>query len=396
MAAPNTEEIRRLAEAELNQMVELRREVHRHPELGFEEHRTTALIDEAMSALGLEKLACPTTTGSAWRLEGGGGEGRGVLLRADIDALPIEERSGEAFSSEVAGVMHACGHDAHLAQLIGAAATLSSRADELPGRYVFVFQPAEEGLGGAEAMVEGGLLEGLGLSRSIGCHLGSIFPAGMVGLREGITMAAYRELHINIHGIGGHGAAYTAGANPLLAAAVLAQRLGDIVEDLTYEGTSCQCTAGQLLAGTAANVIPEHASLRGTLRTFTDEQQTEALGRLDALLVELGDQTGCHFDLSFAGASRAVRNDATATAVVRSAGEAMLGADKVFTIPPLSPSEDVSVFMDLLPGCFFFVGAAKPDGSSGMHHEPSFAIDEACMPIGAGLLAAGAIALSRS
>ena len=390
MGTLSTKKIRGLVDKRTDQMIEIRRELHQHPELSFEETGTTELIDGACSALGLEKGFCPTPTGAVWSLEGGK-PGKTVIIRADIDALPILEESDLSFRSKNDGAMHACGHDAHVAQALGAAGALSARAEDLPGRYVFLFQPAEEGLGGAAAMIEGGVLEGLDATAVIGCHLASIVPAGLVGVRAGVTMADVYALRIEITGIGGHGAAYTDGANPLLAGAHLVTRLGDVVANMSLEGTDCQCTAGVLHAGTAANVIPSHAVVRGTLRTFTPEQTTSAIANLEALLVELTASTGCTFDLHLGEHAPAVTNDAAMTELVRGVAVNTVGEGSVITMPPVSPSDDVSEFLNRIPGCYFFVGAGLADGSSGMHHNPGFSIDEACMPIAATVLASAAV-----
>ena len=394
MRTPTTEDLAALVAAETDDLVAIRRDLHRHPELGFAEVRTTAVIDDAMTQIGAERLACPTPTGSVWAIQGGQ-PGRTVMLRADIDALPITETAPLDFASETEGLMHACGHDAHVAQMIGAARALAARAEDLPGRHIILFQPAEEALGGAEAMIAGGVLDGLDIERVVGCHVASTAPTGLVGVRHGIAMADVRSVRVEIEGIGGHGAAYTSGANPLLAAANLAQRLGEVAADLTYEGVDCTCTAGVLHAGTAGNVIPAHARLRGTLRTFTPEQTDTALARLDALILELTAETGCTFHLHFDDTAPAVRNDEAVSDLVRSAATEVVGDRCVFAMPPVAPSDDVSFFLDRIPGCYFFVGAAKADGTSGMHHNPGFAIDEGCLSIAARVLAGSAIACAQ-
>jgi amidohydrolase len=391
MTVPTPGDLAALVRAGTDRMVDVRRDLHRHPELGFAETRTTARIAEVANGLGLGPLPCPTDTGSVWSLAGGR-PGATVLLRADIDALPIDETTDVGFASEVDGCMHACGHDAHVAQLLGAAAALSRRAEDLPGRYVFLFQPAEEIVGGATAMLEGGVLDGLDPVAVVGCHVASVIPTGLVGVRRGIVMSDARSLRIDVHGIGGHGAAYTDGADPLAAAARLALRLGDLVEGLELEGTPCACSAGMLRAGTAPNVIPSHATVSGTLRTFTSAHTATALARLDDLVAELASTTGCTFDVTEQGHTPAVVNDPGVTAVVRDAAVGVLGADAVVDLPPVAPSDDVSEFLARIPGSYFFVGARRADGTSGMHHNPGFAIDEACMPVGAAVLAAAAVA----
>ena len=221
--------------------------------------------------------------------------------------------------------------------------------------------------------------------------MASIIPVGMVGVRPGIAMSDAHALRVDVHGIGGHGAAYLDGANPLTAVARLALRLHGVVDGLSLEGTDCACTAGVLRSGTAPNVIPSHASLSGTLRTFTPAQTSASLGRLDALLAELGEETGCAFELTFTGRTPAVTNDAGVTALVRDVAVEAVGDRAVVDLPPVAPSDDVSEFLQRVPGSYFFVGAQRADGSSGMHHNPGFAIDEACMPVAATVLAAAAV-----
>ena len=211
MATPTTAEIAALVVTEQDRMVDVRRTLHRHPELSFLETDTTSLIDEHAAAIGLTKGFCPTDTGAVWTLDGGQ-PGRTVLIRADIDALPIVETAPIDFASEVEGVMHACGHDAHAAQLLGTAAALAARAEDLPGRYVFLVQPAEEALGGAIAMIDGGVLDSLGAEAVVGCHVASIAPVGLIGIKPGIAMSDSRKITIEASGVGGHGALYTGGA----------------------------------------------------------------------------------------------------------------------------------------------------------------------------------------
>ena len=237
MATPTTAEIAALVENEQDRMVDVRRTLHRHPELSFLETDTTSLIDEHAAAIGLTKGFCPTDTGAVWTLDGGQ-PGRTVLIRADIDALPIVETAPIDFASEVEGVMHACGHDAHAAQLLGTAAALAARAEDLPGRYVFLFQPAEEALGGAIAMIDGGVLDHLGAEAVVGCHVASIAPVGLIGIKPGIAMSDSRKITIEASGVGGHGALYTGGADPIVAIALVATRLGGVVEGLELDRLS--------------------------------------------------------------------------------------------------------------------------------------------------------------
>jgi amidohydrolase len=380
-------------DAAFDEMVDTRRALHAHPELGFEEHVTTTLIRDRLGALGLTERPVATPTGGAFVLEGGR-PGRTVVLRADIDALAVHEQVDVGFRSTVDGHMHACGHDAHTAVLLGAARVLTARAEELPGRYLFVFQPGEESLMGARTMVEGGLLEGLEGARVIGHHVASTLPVGLVGVRGGITMSEVHSLRITLRGAGGHGAMPTGSGDVVRAIARLVDDLGGVVAGLGYEGTDCVCTAGRLRAGSAPNVIPDHAVLEGTLRTFTADQRTEALGRLRALCDTLAADQGVTVELELPGHAPAVVNDPGLSALVAAAARARVGHERVLAMPPVAPSDDVSEFLDRLPGCYFFVGGGHPDGSSGVHHAPTFAIDEEALRVACAVTVDGALAMA--
>jgi amidohydrolase len=283
-------------EAVFDEMVDHRRSVHRRPELAFAEHHTTALIRDRMGALGLDEVIRVTDTGGIFALDGGR-PGRTVVIRADIDALPIQEDSATPFHSDVDGIMHACGHDVHVASLLGVASALQARQEDLPGRYILLFQPAEEALCGAKKMIEGGALEAMAGARLVGFHVTSQLPTGMVALRGGIAMSEAHSLRIILSGPGGHGAILNAKGDVIRATADLVARLGEVAIGLTYEGSHCVCSAGMLSAGTAVNVVPTTATVAGTLRTFTDPHREEAFARLRALCADIGDSHGVAVEL---------------------------------------------------------------------------------------------------
>ncbi len=380
-------------DAVYDQMVDLRRAVHRRPELAFAEHDTTTLIRDHMATLGIAESLRVTDTGGIFAMDGGR-PGRTVVLRADIDALPVQEDEARAGHSEVEGLMHACGHDVHVGSLLGAASVLASRRDDLPGRYVFLFQPGEEALCGAKAMVSGGALSVMEGARLIGFHVTSVIPTGMVALRAGVTMSEAHSLRITLRGPGGHGAVPTATGDVIRATAELVGRLGSVVEGLAFEGSDCVCSAGTLRAGTAVNVVPTTATVTGTLRTFTDAQRQDAVDRLVALCATVAEDQGVEVDLELPEHTPAVVNDAAVVELVESEAKVVLGDDAVFRMPPAAPSDDVSEFLNHLPGCYFFVGGAAVDGSSGMHHSPTFSVEDDSLRVGASVLVRGALALA--
>jgi hippurate hydrolase len=383
-------------DAVFDQMVDLRRAVHRRPELAFEERVTTALIRDHMASLGIEEALRVTETGGIFAMDGGQ-RGGTVVVRGDIDALPVQEESTRRpWGSDIEGLMHACGHDVHVAAVLGAASVLASRREDLPGRYVFLFQPGEEALCGGRAMVEGGALSVMEGARLVGFHVTSVIPTGLVALRAGITMSEAHSLRITLHGPGGHAAVPSATGDVIRATAVLIARLGSVVEGLSYEGTDCVCSAGTLRAGTAVNVVPTSAVVTGTLRTFTDAQRVDAVARLEGLCADVAAEQGVSVDLELPEHTPAVVNDAAAVDLVEASAQSVLGEPSVFRMPPASPSDDVSEFLNHLPGCYFFVGGAAADGSSGMHHSPSFYVEDEALRVGASVLVRGAVALASS
>ncbi len=374
-------------------MVELRHDLHAHPELSFQEHRTTQVVRTRLVELGWDLASCPTETGAVAVLRGAKA-GRRIMIRGDIDALPVVEENQISFASVNDGVMHACGHDVHTAGLLGIADLLARRQEELAGEFTLLFQPAEEALGGATAMIEGGVLRDNPVDVVIGAHVSSLAPLGFVGTKPGVLMSEASSLVIHIKGKGGHGAMATVDGNVILAVSHLAPRLGEVVDGLSFEGTNCACSAGVIQAGTAMNVVPRHALLRGTLRTFTAEQLVEALERLRSLLREVEATFTVTCSLELTDRAPAVVNNADVYEQVMRSATKVVGSGAM-TVPPFSPSDDVSEFMNLVPGCYMFIGGANDDGSSGMHHSPDFQVQDGACRILAGVLAQSAVDLAQ-
>lgn len=377
-----------------DEMVDVRRHLHAHPELSFEEVATTDLVTDRLAALGLSPRPSATPTGAAALLEGGR-PGRTILLRADIDGLPVQERSGLPYASAEDGRMHACGHDAHTAAMLGVAGALAAHAEDLPGRYLFVFQPAEERVSGAQSMVDGGLLEGMDVAAALGMHVVSIQSTGVIAARRGVSMAGGWGLQLVVTGAGGHGALQPRRGNVVLAAASIATCLDSVVEDMEYEGTRYVCSPGMIVAGTAPNVVPTRAELAATLRWFDEAQRDVAMRRLSELASDVSQDFDVTVSVDVTFRTGPVRNDPQVTDVVLDTVRENL-SDVTITEPasPVAASDDMSVFLDRVPGCYLLVGAALPDGSSGMHHSPTFAIDERALDIGGAALATAAVRLA--
>ena len=398
------EDVAAAAAGRIDEIVDLRRLLHSHPELSFAETATTELVRGRLRQLGFTEEPCPTPTGAVFSLTGSGRSARRpsgdvptVLLRADIDGLPVAEATGLSFSSEVEGAMHACGHDAHTAVLLGVAGALASRAEDLPGRYLLVFQPAEEQISGAQALVDGGLLASEDPVAAIGWHVAAQAPSGLVMTKPGVLMAACKGIRVHLSGSGGHGALQPRLGNPVLAVARLADRLDGVVAGMTYEGTSCVCSPGVIHAGTAGNVVPTHAELAATLRVFSDEQLGDAWERLEALVAEVAAEFAVEARIEAPIGTGAVRNDATMAARVLDVARAVTGSggQPVLQAPgPIAASDDVSVLLDRVPGCYFFVGGGPPDRPAGMHHSPTFDLHEPAMAVAAAVMAGAAVSVA--
>jgi len=377
-----------------DESVDDRRWFHAHPELSFEEHDSSALITHRLRALGLQIEACPTPTGAVASLAGGK-PGRTVLVRADIDALPVHEDVELDFRSTFDGQMHACGHDAHASILLAVARLMAARAEDLPGNYVFLFQPAEEKLGGARRMIDGGVLDGLGAQASVGVHVTPELPVGLIGMKPGTAMSGSHALRVRVRGPGGHGAVAGRAGNVVLAIADLAGRLPGTVDGMRYEEATCACSTGMIHAGTAPNVVPQQAELQGTLRTYTTDQAAAAEAAIEDACQAVRDEFDVEVELDLVFGTGPVVNDVAATARVRRATEQLIGGGRVVPMPPVSPSDDMAEFLAELPGTYFFIGAGSSEHPSGAHHSPTFRLDEGCLDTGAVSLAAAAMALAE-
>ena len=357
----------------------LRRQFHSDPELGNREFRTARRIEAA-----LRQWAIPTRrlldTAVAGRLEGGK-PGRTVALRADMDALPLTEATGVDFASRNPGVMHACGHDVHMAAALGAARLLAERRDDLPGTVVFLFQPDEEGRGGARRMIDAGALQGV--DAVFGAHVSPDLPAGSVGVRYGKFYAASDTFRLTLRGLSAHGAEPEKGIDALRAAAELACRLDALPERLA--GERSVVTVGMLRAGTAENALADRAEMAGIIRTLGPE----ARGRMRQLFLETVDAVngarGTTAQVELRESYPGVVNDDAMTALAEAAARGLLGAESVRRIEhPTMTTEDFGYFLMERPGTFYHIGAGCPLPL----HNTSFLPDEAAIPVAAATHAA--------
>ncbi|MDA8165800.1 MAG: M20 family metallopeptidase [Desulfobacteraceae bacterium] len=371
-------------------MREIRRTLHRNPELSGQEHRTCRYIASKLEELGIPFQAQVAGTGILARLGPVGGGG--VALRADIDALPIEEQTGLPFASEHPGVMHACGHDGHVAMLLGAAALLA-RSD-LPGPVTFIFQPAEEGEGGAQAMIGAGALAG---ARAIYAgHIDRHFRVGEIAVNSGLITAYTDEFLIEVRGRGGHAAKPHETVDSLLVASLLVMSIQTLVSRETDPVNPTVITVGRIQGGTAPNVIAESAHLEGTIRTTHPEARRKVIAGLERMVKAMEELYGARTSVRIAEGYPPVVNHPAAARIARDAAAAVVGPDGVVRQPyPSLGGEDFSYYLAQTPGCMVRFGAAPEEGKSFPAHSPRFDFDEGVLPLGAAFLAQTAIASLR-
>jgi amidohydrolase len=373
----------------LDEVVELRRQFHRQPEVSFGEVQTSVVIAERLRELGLELKRCPTKTGVVATLDTGR-PGKTVMLRADIDALPILEESGVGFQSSAEGRMHACGHDAHMAMMLGVARTLVNQIENVAGRYLFVFQPAEEIVSGAKAMIAGGLLDEHHPDAVMGLHIVSFLESGTVVTKPGLLWAGSDAFDIGISGPGGHGGMMGRAGNVLAAQAFFIERLHTIVDGLEYEGTGCHTTVGNVISDGAWNIVPRGVKVKGSVRTFTADLREEALGRLRDLLTEVDTEFEVSSTLEIVHGTVPLMNEPNVTRTVLDVARSLIGERASVLGRPLTVSDDFAEFLTRVPGCYFMLGAMMPGERPTAHHSPGFKIDEDAFPVGVKLLAGAA------
>ncbi len=393
-----------------------RRDFHMHPELGLQEHRTSALAAAHLQSLGMEVQTGVGGTGVVGLLRGGsstGGSARAggpagvggsawarggehtVALRADMDALPIQEATGAPYASQVPGVMHACGHDGHVAMLLGAATILAGVREALPGNVKFIFQPAEESPGGARPMIEAGVLANPPVEAIFGAHLWAELPAGTVGIRYGTMMAAVDQFRILIKGEGGHGAAPHQAVDAICVAAQAVLSLQTIASRQIDPLEPVVLTIGTMNGGYRHNVIADRVELTGTVRTLSEKVRDEIPVRIERTLRGITEASGAGYELAYERGYPETINAPEPTRLVADVAAEMFGGGRVVeTKAPEMGSEDFSFFLKEAPGTFFMVGIASPEkGIIHPHHHPAFDIDENALAIGAAVEVA--VALSQ-
>lgn len=376
-------------------MVDIRRDLHQHPELSFQEVRTAKKIADYLTELGIEVRTDVGGRGVVGTLKGKK-EGKTVAIRADFDALPIQDEKDVPYKSTVPGVMHACGHDGHTATLLGVATVLAKHRDELEGNVVFIHQHAEELTpGGAKPMIEDGCLDGVDIV--LGTHLNSMTPSGDIYYREGYIMAASDGFEITISGKGGHGAAPHDTVDPLVTASQLVVNLQQIVSRNVDPVKSAVLTIGSFHSGEANNVIPDTAKITGTVRTYDPEVRELIQKRMKQVAdaICLANNASC--EVIYNRGYDAVWNHPKETQYIQKITEALVGKDKVIEMAPEMGGEDFGYYMQEVPGTFFFTGAAPTDPNLVYpHHHPRFDFDEKAMLTAAKIFVSAVANLSHA
>ena len=399
---PDNDHLKSAIDELVPDLIAMRRDLHEHPELAYEEVRTSGIVARRLQSLGLEVQTGVAKTGVVGMLRGeassngennGGNNGaKTIAIRADMDALPIHELNNVDYRSTVDGKMHACGHDGHTSILLAVADILSKRRTELAGNVKFVFQPAEEIVGGAEPMVkEGAMQEVDGI---IGLHLISSYPLGRVGVRSGPVFASADKFTLIVNGKGGHAAMPADSVDPIVIAAYIVTALQTLISRETSPFSPAVITIGTINAGSAFNIIPETAVLQGTMRSYNKKHREKLLRRIQEIATGIAGAMNATCDVEMMDGCPPCINDANMTEVVHKAAIEAVGTDKVDNGEEVmtSASDDMAYFLDAVPGCYFVVGASNPaKGTNFPHHHPRFNIEEDALPIAVEVLSRAAM-----
>jgi len=376
-----------LAPVDRESLIATRRDLHQHPELGFEETRTATLIADRLRSLDYQVTPGIGKTGVVALKKNGG---RCVLVRADMDALPVEEANAVPYRSKHPGKMHACGHDGHVA--IGLEVARRLAALELSGSVKFAFQPAEEVSNGAQAMIGDGVLEMPKVHAAFGIHLWNDLPVGTIGIMPGPVMASVDQFEIEILGRGGHAAAPHQTIDPVLIAAHVITGLQSLVSRRRDPLDNVVVSVTEVHAGRAFNVIPARADLRGTVRTFGGRFWEDAPGLVEETAQGIASAFGAQANVSYRRLSGPLINDEKLSALMGDVAAGLVGAGNVRKGVRTMGGEDMAFFLERVPGCFAFVGSAPRGGAASPHHSPTFDIDEESLVFGTELLTRTAIA----
>ncbi len=378
-----------------SQIVKWRRDLHRIPEVGLQLPHTSRYLTEQLNQWGLAVQTGIAESGLAVTVGGDADPGKTIAIRADMDGLPLQEQTGLEYASEHPGYMHACGHDAHMAMALGAARILSQLDSELAGGVKVIFQPAEEGPGGAEPMIAEGVLKDPDVDAIVALHIGAVSDEvanGEVGILPGSAMASSDSFSIRVQGKGGHGALPHTSVDPIAVSASVIQEIQSLISRELSPVRPGVLSVCQIQGGTANNIIPHEVEMKGTARFLHEQQRDKISRRLIELVEQLGKARGAEVTCEYNRGYPVLVNDPEFTDFFAGCAGEILGDDKVITLnEPIMGSEDMAYFLRCVPGTFFFLGGARiRDGEPIPHHHPKFDIDEEVLWLGTALLAATA------
>ena len=370
----------------------LRRELHEHPELSGQERETTARLRALFSEPPFEVLPLPVETGLVVRIRGKG-PGKRVAIRADMDALPVQEWAGNPIRSQHPGVMHACGHDMHMSFVCGAGLLLSEARERFDGEVLLIFQPAEEVGEGAQMLLDAGLFDRWPVDHVIGGHVKPELPAGQVSVHTGPVMAALDGFCIEVLGKGGHGACPHLCRDPIVAASNIVLALQTVASRTSDPNLACVLSVCRIHGGEADNVIPDTVCLEGTVRTVDEGQRAACLHRFRTVVESTAAALGCETRIVMRRGMPLVRNDAHTAQVCRASVQALLGEENVTALPVDTISEDFSLYAQRAPGCFIGIGTGEPGAAFHSLHSDRYFASDRLLPLGATVFAQMAMAL---
>ncbi len=383
------EKIKQKAEDQFNSVVDIRRHLHQHPELSFNEHNTSAYVAKQLDQIGISYKNKIAGTGIVAMIEGKNPSKKIIALRADMDALPIQEANDVPYKSVNAGVMHACGHDVHTSSLLGVGKILNDLRNEFEGSIKLIFQPAEEKLpGGASLMIKEGVLENPKPSGIIGQHVMPLIETGKVGFRSGVYMASTDEIYVTVKGKGGHGAMPHLNIDPVLITSHIIVALQQIVSRVANPTMPSVLSFGKVIANGATNVIPNEVYLEGTFRTLDETWRSEAHTRMKSMAEQMAAAMGGTCEFNIKRGYPALINEEKITARSRAYAVEYLGKENVLDLDIWMAAEDFAFYSQVTDACFYRLGTRnEARGIISSVHTPTFDIDENALKIGMGLMA---------
>lgn len=368
---------------EREEIISLRRELHKIPELAFQEYKTSEFISEKLKKFNIDIKKNIAKTGVMGLVKGRNEYGRTIMIRADIDALPIQEVNRINYASQHKGVMHACGHDGHMAIALITAKILSKNSNEINGNIKFLFQPAEEGPGGAMDMVKEGVLESPEVNALLSLHIWNYIPVGKIGIRPGPLMASVNTFKITIKGKSAHGAMPQDGIDAIVASSNVINTLQTVISREVSPFEPCVLTIGKITGGTASNIIADKVEMEGTFRTLNQKLNKNFPKNLEKIIRGITNSTNTGYELGFDFVFPVLINDSNMTSLVETAAKDTVGEKNVLVPEQSMGGDDVAVLLQKVPGCHFFLGSSNQiKGLNSPLHNPNFNFDEDCMLIG--------------